>query len=308
MALLRNIALTPEKNLLTDVENRSVYSLSHCELNVFETYRTSEMVALTFNDAVITSMVRGKKIMHLPGVQAFDYFPGETVLAPAGTKMEIDFPLAKQDDPTQCIALTLENNYVNTAIEYLNSYFPRNTNGWHLNYHQLHMRNSNALADAINKLVIICREGNLTKDILADLTLKELIVRLVQLQALEQIPGEPSTANVFAYVTHYIRNHIGDKLNVDELSRKAYMSRASFFRLFKREYGISPVRYITRERIHKAKALLSATNMTVNQVGLESGFEDVNHFIRTFKQSEGVTPAAYRNKLCQNTSVRIITA
>ena len=127
---LHRIALTPAKNLLTDVENRSVYSLAHCELNVFETYRSSELVTLTFNDAVITSMVRGKKVMHLPNRPSFDYFPGETVLAPAGTKMVIDFPEAAEKNPTQCIALTLDSNCINAAIAYLNTYFPREATDW----------------------------------------------------------------------------------------------------------------------------------------------------------------------------------
>lgn len=300
-SLLTKIGLTPYSNLLTDVENRSVYSLSQCELNVFETYRPAKQVGLSFQNVVIASMVKGKKVMHIPGLPQFDYYPGETVLAPAGTHMEIDFPEAEKENPTQCIALTLDSSCIGQALNYLNEYFPKEneSSGWNLNYHQFHFKNSIALAEVINKLVIICKESTVRKDILADLMLKELIVRLVQTQSLENISATQMQTNQhpFNYVVQYIREHLNDKLNVSVLSRKACMSRPNFFRIFKREYGISPAQFIIKERLHRAKELLAQTNFPVGQVSMESGFEDVNHFIRIFKRGEGITPKSYRNHL-----------
>lgn len=305
MGLLKHIQLTPQKNLLTDVENRRVYNLNRCELNVFETYRSSEKVQLTFNDLVITSMVRGKKIMHLPGIEHFDYFPGETVLAPAGTSMFIDFPDAKEKDPTQCIALTLDKDCVSNTIHYLNEHHPRINaqDGWNINFQLTHLTNNTELADVINKMVTVCTEKSLTKDVLADLTLKELIVRLVQLQHIKSIEHDVAALgsnNLFAPTISYIRENLGNKLDIELLSRKAYMSRTNFFRAFKREFGITPIQFITKERLKKAKAMLTASSQTVQQISMETGFDDVNNFIKIFKRTEGATPGAYRQKLLSN--------
>jgi len=302
MSFLRPIQLTAPKNLLTDVENRRVFSLNNCELNVFETYRTSEAVQLTFNDLVITSMIRGKKVMHLPGIEQFDYFPGETALAPAGTKMVIDFPEAMEHNPTQCIALTLDADNVTNTLNYMREYFPRThaADTWNLNFNVAHLKNSPALADVINKLVTICTDRAVTKDILADLTMKELIVRLVQLQNLEQLQlplNRKQSAGPFHELTQYIQAHLFDRLEISNLARVACMSRTQLFRNFKREFGISPAQYITRERIKKAKVLLGKTSKSIQQVSMETGFEDVNNFIKIFKKAEGATPGSYRVKL-----------
>ncbi len=299
-SLLSKIGLTPYSNLLTDVENRSIYNLSQCELNVFETYQQAERVGLAFQDIVITSMIRGKKVMHLPGLPEFDYFPGETVLAPAGTAMAIDFPEAQKDNPTQCIALTLDGGCIHQALSYLNEQFPKTAwgNSWTIDYQQLHLQNNTGLATVLNNLVTVCKEGSTTKDILADLMLKELIVRLAQTQALAKtICLQNVTSHPFECIIQFIKDNLGEKLNVSVLSRKACMSRPSFFRFFKREYGISPAQFIIRERLHRAKELLSQTSFSINHISLESGFEDVNHFIRLFKKDEGITPKIYRNRV-----------
>ena len=306
MGTIKQIQLTEQKNLLTDVENRRVYNLDHCELNVFETYRKSEMFKLTFNDLVITSMVRGKKVMHMPGANPFDYKPGETLIAPPGTSMYIDFPEARKTKPTQCIALTLDRDNISNTIAYLNEYYPRTTPGenWQLNFNQTHFKNSEDLAGTINTLVTVCMEKSLTKDILADLALKELLVRIVQLQYLHQLDDIDMAferSGPFHHMAAYIRENLHNKLDVEILSKKACMSRSQFFRSFKQEFGITPVQFIIKERLKKAKLLLTHTRQTIQQVSLETGFDDVNNFIKIFKKTEGTTPGTYRTLLLGNT-------
>lgn len=65
--------LTSPSLLQTLVENRTVYNLKHCELYLFETYQKSEQILLKFNDLVVTSILKGKKVMHLCQENGFDY-------------------------------------------------------------------------------------------------------------------------------------------------------------------------------------------------------------------------------------------
>ncbi|WP_421944791.1 AraC family transcriptional regulator [Pedobacter sp.] len=298
---LDTVNLSKTENLQTLVENRTSYTLERCELNVFETYTKSYMVPLTFNDFVITSMLRGKKVMHLFDKQGFEYNPGQTVIVPASVTMKIDFPEATDQNPTQCIALAIDQEQIKKTINYLNEFFPKEgtADKWALDYNQYHFQNNQEIAYLINKVVKICAEKSVEKDILADLTLKELLVRIMQSQNLYALNNvhDNVNQNPMAYIIDYIKSNLNEKINIDGLTDKACMSRATFYRLFKRELGISPNDFILSEKISKAKALLANPAAKVTAVSYELGFSDANYFIRAFKKIEGVTPGSYQSNI-----------
>lgn len=302
---LQPVALTHPKYLQTLVENRRIFNLNNCELNVFETYQNSYHIPLTFNDFVITSMVRGKKVMHLFDKPAFDYLPGETVIVPANETMIIDFPEATVENPTQCIAMAVDASYVKDTMCYLNNYYnsTEDKHEWKLQFNQYHFANDNEVTNIINKLIRICSGTDKGKNIFADLNLKELLIRLVQSQHLQQVAMESNhhqNESRLHYVLNYIHEHLTEKIAVDALSRKAYLSRNVFFKWFKEQFGITPLDYINQERIKLAKQMLAQPNYKVQTVSYMCGFNDVNYFVRLFKKMEGITPKAYQDCMVRN--------
>lgn len=300
-SFLNKIDLTQPRHLQTLVENRRIFNLENCELNVFESYQEAYRVPLTFHDFVITSMVRGKKVMHLFDKPSFEYLPGESVIVPANETMVIDFPEAQKGNPTQCIALAVDAQYVNQTLQYLNNYYnsdPLEQHDWKLQFNKYHFDNDTEVTGLINKLIRVCSSGDRAKNIFADLNIKELLIRLVQSQHLQQIEIEKQDSTNHSrlhYVLHYIHEHLTEKIAVDKLSRKAYLSRNMFFKWFKEQFGITPLEYINRERIKLAKQLLEDPRQTITVVSLQCGFTDVNYFVRLFKKQEGITPGAYRH-------------
>lgn len=297
-SLLHAPALTHEKSLKTLVENRTIFSLNNCELNIFETYQESALVPLKFNDLVVTSMLRGKKVMHLFDEPGFDYLPGETVVIPSNVEMKIDFPEASNNNPTQCLALAIDQTKISETLNFLNERYPKegNDNFWQLNYQNYFFYNNVDLASTINKLIKECMSTSITKDALADLTLQELLIRIIQTQTVKSIDDNTfsNQNNAIAQVIEYIRKNLKEDINLKHLSDKACMSTTSFYRFFKRELGMSPIEFVLSEKIKHAKKLLKSPSIQINEVCYLSGFEDANYFIRLFKKYEGVTPKQYQ--------------
>ena len=291
-------ALTNPYSLKTLVENRTIYNLNHCELNLFETYQQSEKVALQFNDLVVTSMLRGKKVMHLFDQPGFDYLPGESVIVPAYVTMNIDFPEASMQSPTQCLALAIDNKKIIDTLAFLNEKYPKQGRGnfWNLDERNFFFYNNAELAHTIHKLINICKSNSITKDVLADLALQELLIHIAQCQNLKEInDGDLNESNPhLSYIINFIRQHLTDKLYLQMLAKIASTSTASLYRLFKRELGVSPIEFILLERIKLAKRLLKDPHIYVKNVSFEVGFEDCNYFIRAFKHYEGITPKQYQ--------------
>jgi len=298
--LLASIPTTPESQLKTLVENRTSIDLSHCQINVFETHNTAEKIDLVFDDLVITSMLRGKKVMHLPGKTSFDYLPGESVVVQPGEKMTIDFPNATAMDPTQCIALAISKDEINSTLNYLNERFPREkeTIDWKLDQNFFHLSNNVDLADILNRMMKIgVYDQSKEKDLLADLTLRELLIRLMQTQARSIFDSQwyqLSNNNRFAHVIRFIKENITEKIDIDSLCEKACMSRPNFFRKFKETFGITPAEYVFEEKMKLAKQKLSTGEFTVSEICYMLGFQNLNHFIRAFKIKQGITPKQFQ--------------
>jgi AraC-like DNA-binding protein len=290
--------LITESSLKTLVENRTIYNLNNFELNLFETFQTSEAVSLKFNDLVVTSMIKGKKIMHLFDQPGFDYLPGESVIVPATVEMKIDFPDANMENTTQCLALAIDNKKIVDTLSFLNEKYPREgkNNYWKLDERNFFFTNNVGLTLTINKLISICQSNSITKDVVADLTLQELLITISQCQTLNEVKNEDfkETNPYLANIIGFIRQNLTQKLSLKAIANVANLSTASLYRLFKKEIGISPVEFIILERIKFAKKLLKDKHLYIKNVSFEAGFDDWNYFIRVFKYHEGITPKQYR--------------
>jgi len=111
----------------------------------------------------------------------------------------------------------------------------------------------------------------------------------------EELPGKPGReSEVVKRARDYIWKNYKKRLDLEEISQNVYVSQYYLCHLFKKEMGCSPIKYVIRTRLDAAKYLLRSTNMTVEEISYEIGYENINYFYRLFKEIEGVTPLQYR--------------
>ncbi len=92
----------------------------------------------------------------------------------------------------------------------------------------------------------------------------------------------------------YIHSHFSNKIAIEELASKVFMSPTNFRRIFKKAIGASPYEYLTVFRINVASAELKQTTKNVETIAFETGFEDPSAFHRAFKRSFGSAPGEWR--------------
>lgn len=95
-------------------------------------------------------------------------------------------------------------------------------------------------------------------------------------------------------VKNYIYSHYSEKLSLETLAEKVFLSSGYLSFVFKKETGMNLNRFIRVFRMEKAKELLCTTNIKVAQISEKVGFANVSYFCRSFREYYGISPESYR--------------
>ncbi len=97
----------------------------------------------------------------------------------------------------------------------------------------------------------------------------------------------------------FIQCNFNKKISLGDMAAAAGMNEKYFCSYFKKHTRTTPVTYLTILRIRHAKLLLRERNLSVLEIALNCGFDNVSFFIRQFKRATGQTPGQYRKSVCQ---------
>ncbi|USD58993.1 helix-turn-helix domain-containing protein [Vibrio sp. SCSIO 43140] len=90
-----------------------------------------------------------------------------------------------------------------------------------------------------------------------------------------------------------INEQLSEPLTIQSLAKVAYLSPTQFKKLFKENIGMSVLKYITEQRMEKAKALLTHTDLPVQWVAERVGYSDLSAFSRRFSAHYGMSPREF---------------
>lgn len=95
-------------------------------------------------------------------------------------------------------------------------------------------------------------------------------------------------------IQNYLENHLTEDLSLDTVSARFYVDKFHLSHQFTRFTGYSFKQYITSARLSKAKDLLLHSDAEIQQIAEQVGYHSATHFIRIFKEAEGLSPLQYR--------------
>jgi AraC family transcriptional regulator len=92
----------------------------------------------------------------------------------------------------------------------------------------------------------------------------------------------------------YIEENLGKKMGIPELATLVSLSNSHFSRAFKRSLGLSPMAYVVKRRVERAKLMMISTGEQLAEIALACGFTDQSHLNRSFRRMIGMSPGLWR--------------
>lgn len=101
-------------------------------------------------------------------------------------------------------------------------------------------------------------------------------------------------------ITEIVDENLFNPLNISDLASLSGRSLSTFKREFKEIYNSPPLQWIRNRRLEKASELLLHSTFSVTEVCFSTGFENVAHFSKVFKEKFGVSPSMYKKSKLYN--------
>jgi AraC family transcriptional regulator len=128
-----------------------------------------------------------------------------------------------------------------------------------------------------------------------------MAVALVSGQAVRHRPVRMSRGGLgparLRRITDLVHARLEDELGLDELAQSVGLSTAHFARMFRKSTGETPHQFVLRQRLERAKAMLSAPEARILDVAVACGFKTQQHFAQVFRDLCGISPTGYRQDL-----------
>ena len=97
-------------------------------------------------------------------------------------------------------------------------------------------------------------------------------------------------------ICNYMEMHLDEKITIDYLCHKFYISPTTLKKYFRNIYGQPVYTWLSHKRMEKAAELLCYTSMTVLEIAQAVGYSSLSQFNVVFKKCYTCTPRQYRNR------------
>lgn len=240
-----------------------------------------------FYEPSIVFVCQGRKIGYLGG-EVYQYNPQQFLILSVPLPFESE-TIASAEEPLLAISIRINLSMVSELLLSLAHDAPVNINGKSgISSTPLDMRLSNAVVRLLE-----CLQSRTEAAVLGQSIIREIHFRILQSPQASAILAAHSTHNNMGRISKALRlihAEYANELNVDKLAGEALMSIPSFHAAFREVTATSPIQYLKKTRLHKARLLMVQDGLSATLAASKVGYESASQFSREFKRMFGKSP------------------
>ena len=144
--------------------------------------------------------------------------------------------------------------------------------------------------------------GAVTDDLTNQLFIKSSLLRILAILSGSQLftpigKNQDKRVEEIKTVLTYIKENYKDKIYIQDLAKQVNMNSQYFCRFFKKSIGRSPMEYVNDYRLKQSLRLLKETDLSITEVCMECGYNNLGNFLRSFKRYTYTTPLKSRKQM-----------
>ena len=265
-------------------------SLTQTNINTVSLYKTTTFLPrtpLTY-DFCLVFVLQGKKIGYLPN-KKFEYDSKNYLVVPTTLPFECETHASKEE-PYICILINIKKEIMYEIISSLSKEESKKCKSVQMAIFQDKVTPD--LENSIYRLLKILQSKE-ESDILGSSILREIFYRIAigeNAHFLHKMFLENKMEAKMTRTLKTIHSQYEKHLDIPTLAKEEDMSVSSFHSHFKKVTSLSPLQYIKKIRLNKAKDLLTRNDLQVNETAYAIGYESSSQFSKDFKSYYGYPP------------------
>ncbi len=260
-------------------------------VGIFKASDSTPRVPLCYSQGIII-IVQGQKRVYFDQ-QSYDYNPDNYLVLTVPVPAECE-TIVEVDKPLLSLVIDLDMGILGELVRVLDDH-------GHVRQHEKSLENKGLFVSQCTESfscvvarLADCLSSPLQCDIIGKGLLREIFYHVLT---------GPQAAPLFALVSHnthlsrmervlkHLHNSYQANLDVEQLAKMANMSSSTFHRNFKQVTASSPIQYVKRIRLTRARELLQDQGLKVKQAAAQVGYESATQFSREFSRYFGLSPS-----------------
>jgi AraC-like DNA-binding protein len=256
-------------------------------VKLFKTTRCTPKGPLIY-DLCLILVLQGRKIGYL-GTETFKYDYKNYLVVPTTMPFECE-TFASKDEPFICILVSIDKNIMYELIDSISKEEIQDSNKSNLGVFSDNV--TLEIEDIVFRLLKILESKEESK-ILGNQILRELYYRISVGENSHFLHKMFLNTNIEAKISKSLKtihDNFSQHLEIPQLAKEEDMSVSSFHTHFKRITSHTPLQYIKKIRLNKAKEFITNENFQVNETAYKVGYESISQFSKDFKIYYGYPP------------------